>query len=233
MVKIILAIDDYNENLSCQTLLKKLGFDVIPIARDIQFHSATLGFLPDIVIASFKTKNVDGIALGHEAKRLISHPRVLLLYTTALEPVVNEPSKAAFDFLLSSPFDFEQLIKRTAEMARIDQDLLHEKYLKLRMRRPSKQGYTTVFGAKDITNDTPADLARFQQPSTLSSEDRNRRYQEFLSNMKDELPMKVLDHKAMTEQLSQFEEKNKVNESSIAAINAQKLEFAKALFKKS
>ena len=45
--------------------------------------------------------------------------------------------------------------------------------------------------------------------------------------------MKVLDHKSMAEQLGAFEEKNKVNLGSIESINAQKLEFAKALFKKS
>ena len=229
MVKIILAIDDYNENANCQTLLKKLGFDVMTISRDLQFHSTTLGFLPDIVIASFKSKNFDGLVLGYEAKRLISKPRVMLLYTTPFEPPVTEQMRAAFDFLLSSPFDYEQLIKRTAEMAHIDQDTLHEKYLKLSMRRPSGQGYTTVFGGKDITNDE----IRPPQATTISSEDRKRRYQEFLKNSKDDGPMKVLDHKSMAEQLGGFEEKNKVNLGSIESINAQKLEFAKALFKKS
>ena len=86
MVKIITAIDDFNESLQCQTMLKKLGFDVISINKDSQFRDATLGYLPDIVIASFKTKNVYGILLCLEAKRLISKPRVLLLY-----PVANEP----------------------------------------------------------------------------------------------------------------------------------------------
>ena len=229
MVKIILAIDDYKESSNCQTLLKKLGFDVMSITRDLQFHSTTLGFLPDIVISSFKSKNVDGIVIGHEAKKLISKPRVMLLYTTPLEPAVTDQMKDAFDFMLSSPFDYEQLIKRTAEMARMDQDSLHEKYLKLRMRRPSGQSYTTVFGGKDITNDQPPRL----RATTISSEDRNRRYQEFLKNTKDDAPMRVLDHKPMAEQLGAFEEKNKANLGSIESINAQKLEFAKALFKKS
>ncbi len=229
MVKIVLAIDDYKESSTCQTLLKKLGFDVVSIAKNVQFRSAILSFLPDILIASFKTKNIDGISLGLEAKRLVSRPRVLLLYTTQNEPETDGLPKSAYEFMLHSPFEFEALIKCVAQMARIDEVALHEKYLKLHMRKmPNKGGVSTGFGGKDITNEMP----RFSQTSTLTAEARRLRYEAYLQKVKDEGPMKVLDHNALVHELAAFEQKNKSNLESIEAINAQKLEFAKALFKK-
>ncbi len=231
MVKIIIAIDDFNESLQCQTLLKKLGFDVISINKDSQFRSATLGFLPDIVIASFKTKNVDGLLLGLEAKKLISKPRVLLLYPAMSEPKLGEESKVAYDFLMSSPFDYEQLIKRTAEMARVDQNTLHEKYLKLSMRRPTTQGANTVYGGKDITNDSLYPERRIPV-SSMAPEVRSKRYQEFLSKAPSEPAAQIIDHKVLTEKVHQLEQNLKDDVKSIEAINAEKLAFAKALFKK-
>ncbi len=231
MVKIILAIDDFNESTQCQILLKKLGFDVISINKDSQFRSATLGYLPDIVIASFKTKNVDGMMLGIEAKRLISKPRVLLLYPAAAEPKLAKEASVAFDFLLSSPVDYEQLIKRTADMAKLDQKMLHDKYLKLTMRRPTAQGSNTTYGGKDITDDKvqprkPAPI------SSVTSEIRNRKYQEFLSKVTGDPTTRVIDHKVISEKVALLELSSPDDAKSIEAINAEKLEFAKALFKK-
>lgn len=232
MIKIILAIDDYNESQTCQTLLMKLGFDVISITKDSQFRSTTLGFLPDIVIASFKTKNVDGMTIGLEAKRLISKPRVMLLFPAGNEPKLSEEAKVAYDFMMSSPFDFEQLIRRTAEMARVDQKTLHDKYLKLHMRRPGGQGSHSVYGGKDITDDSTY-FERRTPTSTMTSDLRKQRYQEYLAKMVGEPVNKVFDHKSLVEKVQRLERDSEDGEISIEAINAEKLEFAKALFKKS
>ena len=231
MVKIITAIDDFNESLQCQTMLKKLGFDVVSVNKDSQFRDATLGYLPDIVIASFKTKNVDGILLGLEAKRLISKPRVLLLYPAANEPKLAEEARVAYDFLLSSPFDHEQLIKRTAEMARIDQQTLYDKYLKLSLRRPNSQGSSTAYGGRDITDDSTY-RERSVLKSTMSSEARTRKFQEYLSKVADEPTNKIIDHKVLVEKVHLLEQSSTDDPKTMEQINAEKLAFAKAMFKK-
>lgn len=232
MIRIVLVIDDYKESLACQTLLKKLGFDIMSINKDSQFEKTILGFLPDIVIASFKTKNVDGIHLGGRAKKLISKPRVLLLYTDDVEPLIAEELKSNFDFLLTSPFEFEQLLTKTAEMARMDTATLLGKYAKMRTRRPQQDNkINSGFGGKDITrseypNGNPAKFA-----SSMASEAREARYKEYLERTKSESSEKVIDRKAMNMKVAMLEAELG-NDPNIDAINAQKLEFAKAMFRK-
>jgi len=249
MVKIMLVIDDYKESLACHTLLKKLGFDVMLINKESQFQQTVLGFLPEIVIASFKTKNVDGLALGMRAKKLISKPRVLLLYTSDVEPALSAEQKLAFDHLLSSPFEFEQLLSRTAEMARMDVQALLDKYSKMRNRRSPENNFASGLGAKDITHveahvggdshhGLGADLslgaqsAKSKINSSMSSEVRMNRYQAFLDKVKNEPVGNVIDRKALNQRVAQLEADSKGEENLIEAINAQKLEFAKALFNK-
>jgi DNA-binding response OmpR family regulator len=232
MIKIVLVIDDYKESLACQTLLKKLGFDIVSINKDSQFDKTILGFLPDIVIASFKTKNVDGIHLGARAKKLISKPRVLLLYTDEVEPLVAEELKNNFDFLLTSPFEFEQLIARTAEMARMDTTTLLAKYAKMRSRRPQQENQiNSGFGGKDITKTEYANANPAKYQSTMASEVREARYKEFLERTKAEAADKVIDRKAMNMKVAMLEAELGTD-PQIESINAQKLEFAKAMFRK-
>ncbi len=221
----------YKESLACQTLLKKLGFDVVTITKDALFEKNILGFLPDIVIASFKTKNVDGISLGTRAKKLISKPRVLLLYT-AHEPEVTPEQKLSFDFLLSSPFEFEQLLRCTAEMARIDVKALLEKYSKRRMRRPQQENNISSSFGKDITNSPDNGVTYPKYTSTMLSEVRQARYKEYLERTKGEEVDKVIDRKTMNMKVAMLEAEMTDDQNLMTSINSQKLEFAKDMFRK-
>jgi CheY-like chemotaxis protein len=131
MRKIMLVIDEYKELVAAENLLRRLGFDVLSLGKEVLLNDALLRFHPDIVIASFKGRAVDGLKVTARVKKLTPPPRVALSYVAGNAPSLNTEQQAQIDALMIVPVQPANLIKIVAQMSNLDPGPLLGKFQKL------------------------------------------------------------------------------------------------------
>lgn len=127
----MLVIDDYNELEFLESLLRRLGFDILSLSKDLSVASSILGFFPDLVIAQSKSRSVDGLALSAKIKRLAPNSRMLLLHPIGQPPRVTPEQKNSIDALMETPVDAQKLIFLLSQLGNMDETALKEKFAKI------------------------------------------------------------------------------------------------------
>ena len=69
MRKILLVIEDYHERTYLQTMLKKIGWDVIGLSTELGLSEQILTFRPDAIFASQAIRRIQGIELLKNIKK--------------------------------------------------------------------------------------------------------------------------------------------------------------------
>lgn len=131
MLRVALVIDDYNELIYLQTILRKIGFDVEGLQNVKKYSELSLGFNPQVLIASAFGKKVNGLEFASTLHRVRGLPKIILLQTP--EQPVPKPDIAALniDLVLDSPVNPTALITGLASVANVDEAALHEKFKRL------------------------------------------------------------------------------------------------------
>lgn len=132
MLRVFLVIDDYNELIYLQTLLKKLGMDVEGIQNAKKYNDVSLGFNPHILITTAHGKKVNGIELAKGVRRARGLPKIIALHTheKRLTPEILE--EAGIDDVLDSPINPKHLIAKMALHGHLDEVSLLDKYNKIK-----------------------------------------------------------------------------------------------------
>jgi hypothetical protein len=149
--KIMLVIDDYNELEFLESLLRRLGFDILSLSKDLSVASSILGFFPDLVIAQAKSRSVDGLALAPKIKRLAPNSRMLLLHGIGQAPRVSPEQKNSIDALMETPVDAQKLIFLLAQLGNMDENALKEKFAKIASAKMTEEKRIRLQGK--ITSD--------------------------------------------------------------------------------
>lgn len=123
----MLVIDEYKELEFLESVLRRLGFDILSLSKDISVASAILGFFPDIVIAQGKSRAVDGVALGPKIKKTAANAKIVLLHPPGQLPKLTPEAKRTVDGFLESPVDTAKLISMLSSMGNMDESVLQEK----------------------------------------------------------------------------------------------------------
>lgn len=131
MLRVILVIDDYNELIYLQTLLKKLGFDVEGLQNTKKYTDISLGFNPQVVIVTARGKKVDGMALVQTINRRRGFPKIIALKGKDISLNQDQLLMAGVDTVLSSPVQPQDLIAALAQHGGADEASLLEKYAKI------------------------------------------------------------------------------------------------------
>lgn len=242
MRKVMLVIDDYQEMVAIENLLRRLGFDVLSLGKDILINDALYRFQPEIVIATSKGRSVDGYKVAERMKKLFPRPRVALTYSGGIPPALTPKSKMNVDGLIATPIQPSNLIKLVARLGDLDFEPLLEKFQKI-MSAPLSQpeevrvsGYSTpevelirVFSQKE----TAGTWDPYKTPgraATLRSA-RSNRYDEFLKEHADDVPQqKVLPREIAQAAMEKLKSDSIRDADLIEEINREKLKFAKTLF---
>jgi response regulator RpfG family c-di-GMP phosphodiesterase len=132
MLRVFLVIDDYNELIYLQTLLKKLGFDVEGLQNQKKYADLSLGFNPQIVITTARGKKVDGLKLAQSIHKRRGLPKIVALRTGDQTFYENEFAEAGVDQVLDSPINPKKLILSLSTLGDIDEAQLMEKYSKIK-----------------------------------------------------------------------------------------------------
>jgi DNA-binding NtrC family response regulator len=177
MRKILLVIEDYHERTYLQTMLKKIGWDVIGLSTELGLSEQILTFRPDAIFASQSIRRIQGIELLKNIKKRDGYPKLLLIGT-------NPPTKADLDahhvdVFLSSPVNnrllFEFLEKAGGFSAKASlQKIRNMRYPLEKMTDDSKR-------LPKSHSEEPESLAPTIEKVVFDdTADRKRRYDEFL-----------------------------------------------------
>ena len=115
MIRTLLVIDDYNEMIYLQTLLKKMGFDVDALSNSRKFADTLLGFNPKVIIMTAFGKKVDGLSLTNSIVKRSGFPKVYLIKGPGQLFTNGELNDEKIDKILESPVNNLNLIKAICE----------------------------------------------------------------------------------------------------------------------
>jgi len=141
MLRVILVIDDYNELIYLQTLLKKLGFDVEGLQSTKKYADVSLGFNPQVLITTALGKKVDGLSLAQNITRRRGLPKVFALRPRGIVLTEEALVQAGIDVVLDSPVQPKALIAALAQHAGADEESLLEKYDKIQGALEGMEGH--------------------------------------------------------------------------------------------
>lgn len=142
----MLVIDEYNELEFLESLLRRLGFDVLSLNKDLSVPSAILGFFPDLVMAQVKSRAVDGVALSHKVRKLAPQARMVLLHPVG-QPPKGPELKNTVDAFLDMPVDPSKLIAMLAQLGSLDEKILQDKLNRMAAGKMSEEKRVRLQGS--------------------------------------------------------------------------------------
>lgn len=126
-----MVIDDYNEMIYLQTILKKIGFDVEGLNSTKKYADASLGFNPKVVIGSALGKKIDILQFGREIKKSRGLPKIVALKPNGREISRIDIEAAGIDLLIETPVNIKKLVLGLASLVGIDEAGFLEKLEKM------------------------------------------------------------------------------------------------------
>lgn len=128
-----MIIEDYNELVFLEGVLRKIGFDLEGIQSTAKYVESMLSLNPQVLIISTQGKQVDLSLLARDLKKRPRPPKTVML----VSPNQNVEDLPLFDvdIVLSSPVRIDKLIDAISDQLGIDPVPLLTKYNKLNVAR--------------------------------------------------------------------------------------------------
>jgi DNA-binding NtrC family response regulator len=143
MIKVLLVFEDFNELTATETVLKKVGFDVVGINSEISMQEQLLAFYPDIVVAHGKSSRVSSLSVGQKMKENHRYPgKVVIVVPKDVRPSPQEMIKMKMDGILEAPLQAEKLIQLLSRLMEHDPQPFLEKLQKAKLSDPNAQKQT-------------------------------------------------------------------------------------------
>ncbi len=235
MLRVLLVLEDYGELMFLQTVLKKIGFDVDSTQNPRKFSDSVLGMNPEVIVMTASGKRIKGTELIQSIKRVRGMPKVILIKATALS------TKETLDSLevegwLDSPVRAPDLLAKIAEIMNLNNQLLQDKLLKMRMQDVTPDEARVL--KLDADEERAESMHKAEQSSgnfgalkasTMSSADRQNRFKKFIDAEK---PAK--HGFALKEVQDQIKDLRKSEDpGALEDLERERKAFVKHLFKKS
>ncbi len=233
MLRVLLVLEDYGELMFLQTVLKKIGFDVDSTQNPRKFSDSLLSMNPDILVMTASGKRIKGTELLPQVRRVRGLPKIILIKSNALS------TKETLDSLevegwLDSPVGAPDLLSKIAELANLNNQVLQDKLLKMRMQDGvPEEARVLKVNAEDAD---PASMQKAEKSSgnfgvmkasTMSSSDRQSRFKKFLDADKPEKHGFAL--KAVQEQIKELRKEE--NPAALEDLERERRAFVEHLFK--
>ncbi len=227
MHKVLLVIDEFTELEAMESLMKRLGFDVMAIGKELLVPDALLRFQPDLVMATFKGRSVDGPRLAAKFKAVKAGtpaPRVVLIWSSSMpSPQLTPEVEGAIDALVEAPLHPVGVIRVLARLLNVAEEPLIKKFERIgaTFRWPEP---------KSVQKEDWDPVKKPGQAATIVT-DRSARYREFLRTH-DEPVDNVLPREKTYGEIRKLRASESTEEKDdINRINAEKRAFAETLFK--
>lgn len=131
MNKVLLAYEDYSEMLTIQSVLKKVGFDVLTTSSEFSLSEQVLSFNPEIIIGYGKGPKVSTLGVGRRLKDMPRWTgRVILIFPAGMKTDPADLAKVRMDMALEAPLEVTRLLQVLGNYTGQDSRALVEKMMK-------------------------------------------------------------------------------------------------------
>lgn len=245
--KIMLVIDDYQELVVFENLLRRLGFDVLSLGKELLVGDALFKFHPDIVIATSQGRSVDGFKVAARVKKQVPPPKVALAYTNGSPPSLSLDMRILVDGLIALPVQPANIIKLVAKLGGLKAEPLLDKFKKI-MNSPAapKSEEIRVMGPVSETSESikvssanvtappaPGDVWDPVKSPGKAAEfrsERSNRYDVFLRDNDEEVEQHLLSRAHTQAAIERLKAASEGERELIDEINREKLKFAETMF---
>jgi CheY-like chemotaxis protein len=249
MRKILLVIDEYRDLVATENFLRRLGFDVLSVGKDVLVNDALGRFHPDIVVSTFKSRSVDGLKLAAKLKKQNSAIMFALVHTSSSPPELTVADENLVDAFIELPLNPNEAIRIVAKLAQINPEPLLEKFEKLAGARLNNgDGVVIVGKERDRGSAAPDAWSRkldtesgnrqkvSWDPVTTPGQaahaksERSNRYDKFLASNDIPVANAVLPHDRLKASMKELAEQALSEKDKLKEIDVHKRAFAQALF---
>ncbi len=219
------VIEDYNEMLFVETVLKKIGFDCLGVQNDMGIGDKVLSFSPAMILVDGYGRKINGLQLSQKLNRPKGEPKIVLIMTPPETVSDQLLAKHKISGLINRPIHPVQLIEELARVLELDIKVLRAKLDRLGLFQDGLKEKLQIVkerNKKGAEEAAPVD-------NKLNIEDRIKSYQKHL----DELPPPEVDgvaHNKVVDQVRDFRARE--NDPELRQIDEERSEFVKALFKR-
>jgi len=153
MRKILLVIEEYQELVALENLLRRIGFDVLSVSKDVLITDALVRFAPDIVIASFKGRAVDGLKVAVRFRKSSPTTRIALTCVKNNASSITHEVQEVVDAFIVLPAQPHNVIRIVSGLGELDSAPLLEKYNKISAQKPLELNSIFVNGDAGMNED--------------------------------------------------------------------------------
>lgn len=219
--RILLLIDDFNENRRIEALLRKIGFDVIGMVTETSLHEQILGFGPDIVVATGSGQKLSALSVASKLKEHRTfHGQVILGFPPGMRLTSQDLLKARVDRILDAPFRPDALIQAIAQLLKMDGAQLIEKYKRFNYEEEQKTS-----DLKIVTGKIPKESIEIVKDLS-----RKERYERIVKQTHIDKRSTTFSKLSVRDHWKEV--KKNWNMPFLEDLKRLKVEFAKALFRK-
>lgn len=123
MVRVLLLLEDYNELLFTETILKKVGFDVESAKNHLNLVEILLGFNPEVLVVPGNGRRIHLSEVLQQVRKQRRQPDIFVIGENEL--VLQDGAIAK---VLTHPLNPKELLTSLAEYGGLDADSLLDKY---------------------------------------------------------------------------------------------------------
>ena len=183
MLKILLALEDYQEQTFLHRLLSKMGFNVEVTQTDQAIGGLIMGFQPQVVIVADKSRKINSAKLIKDIKAKRASTQFILIKHVAPEQRLDIESEV--QYCIQSPVHPEELFEAISDVSHLQKDDLMVKYNKLsasiKSTKQTSKDSQYIQGGSASQSQQSGNLKKSIQ-THVTPEERKNRYQNFLEN---------------------------------------------------
>lgn len=169
--------------MNIESVLKKVGFDVLSISNEFSLSQQVLSFNPDIVVGYGKGPKVSTVGVGRRLKEMPRWTgRSVLIFSAGSKTDPLELARCRMDMALEAPMEVTRLLQVLANLTQQDPQVLIERMMKAVAAEAQNQvregadaaAAKSDAGAVFVTGGLPGAKETWDVKSTKEIEEFNR-----------------------------------------------------------
>lgn len=150
MRKILLVIENYNDLVQLESMLKKLGFDTSAVHNAYAMAESLIAFSPDVVVMTGKGNKVNGVEWSQKIKKRKGIPKIILMFPKNHQPT-NQDLRANMDLVAETPLEPLRFLQQLCNLLGLDPNAFLDKIAKLQLSESSDPESTAARHAATAT----------------------------------------------------------------------------------
>ncbi|MCH2535042.1 MAG: hypothetical protein MK008_11420 [Bdellovibrionales bacterium] len=231
MLKILLALDDYQEQTFLHRLLTKMGFNLEVTQTDQAIGGLIMGFQPQVVLVAEKSRKINSTKLIKDIKsKRASTQFILIKHSTSKD---NQDIENEVQFIVNSPVHPEELFTALSDVSHLQKQDLLNKYNKLSssIKSSKKSSEESQYIQGSSVKDKSDSKSRQAPKTSINESDRQKKYDQFLESVdKVNTNETTFERKKIKEFNKELRSQSEFHESPELKID--KFQYTKNLLKK-